>query len=318
MLVRPPTRDCRTWPFDSRRWAHYVARPDDIVIATYSKSGTTWMQRIVGMLVFQSADPQPVMDLSIWIDARLRPIEDVVAALAAQTHRRFLKAHQPYDALPIHDAVRYIHVARDGRDAALSFHNHSLLLSNAMLERLDGFGLGDETLARPFPRTPEDPAEYFHRWMTQGAGPDATDGLPLPSWFDSERNWWAARDEENVLMVHYADLKADLDGEMRRVAGFLGIETPAALWTRMVEAAGFDAMQREGAGLLGRMAAAFRDGGAGFIHKGANGRWRGVFHDDDLALYDAACARLPEDCARWLTVGRLGTDWGPAPPIALR
>ena len=82
------------------------------------------MQRIVGMLVFQSADPQPVMDVSIWPDARFRPIEDVYAALEAQTHRRFLKAHQPFDALPIHDAVRYIHVARDGRDAALSYHHH--------------------------------------------------------------------------------------------------------------------------------------------------------------------------------------------------
>lgn len=304
MSVRPPTRECRTWPFDSRRWAHYVARTDDIVIATYPKSGTTWMQRIVGMLVFQSADPQPVMDVSIWPDARFRPIEDVVAALAAQTHRRFLKAHQPYGALPIHGAVRYIHVARDGRDAALSYHNHTLLLTDEMLDRFDGFGLGDETLARPFPRTPQDPGEYFHRWMTQAAGPDATDGLPLPSYFDFERSWWEARDEENVLLVHYADLKADLDGEMRRVAGFLGIETPDALWPGLVEAAGFEAMRKEGAGLLGRMAGAFRDGGAGFIHKGANGRWRDLYHAGDLALYDAAMARLPEDCARWLAQGR--------------
>jgi aryl sulfotransferase len=264
------------------------------------------------MLVFQSADPQPVMDLSIWIDARFRPIEDVVAALAAQTHRRFLKAHQPHDALPIHDAVRYIHVARDGRDAALSYHNHSRLLSDAMLEGFDGFGMGDETLARPFPRTPEDPAEFFHRWMTQGAGPDATNGLPLPSWFDFERSWWAARDEENVLMVHYADLKADLDGEMRRVADFLGIETSATLWPRLVEAAGFEAMQRDGAALLGRMAGAFRDGGAGFIHKGANGRWRDLYRAEDLALFDAALERLPADCARWLTEGRIGATTGAA------
>jgi aryl sulfotransferase len=312
MSVRRPTRECRTWAFDSRRWASYVARPDDVVIATYPKSGTTWMQRIVGMLLFQSADPQPVMDLSVWIDARFRPIEEVTAALAAQTHRRFLKAHLPYDALPIHDAVRYIHVARDGRDVALSYHAHTLNLTDAMLERYDGFGLADETLARPFPRAPEDPAEFFHRWMTQGAGPDATDGLPSPSWFDFERSWWGARDSENVLMVHYGDLKADLKGEMRRVAGFLGIEVPEALWPRLVEAAGFEAMRREGAELLGRMGGVFRDGGAGFIHKGETGRWRALYREADLARFDAALARLPPDCARWLTSGRLGAGAAPA------
>jgi aryl sulfotransferase len=305
MPVRPPIRDCVIWQFDSRRWAGYVPRPDDIVIATYPKSGTTWMQRIVGMLVFQSADPQPVMDVSIWPDARFRPVEDALAALEAQTHRRFIKAHLSYDALPIHDEVRYIHVARDGRDAALSYHHHLRGMADVVLERFDGFGLAEATLGRPFPRPPEDAADFFHRWMTEGAEPGATDGLPLPSWFDFELSWWEARDRENVLMVHYADLKADLDGEMRRIAGFLGIETPEALWQPMIEAAGFDAMQREGAGLLGKMAAIFRDGGAGFIHKGANGRWRDVYRADDLALYDACLARLPEDCAHWLTAGRL-------------
>ena len=34
----------------------------------------------------------------------------------------------------------------------------------------------------------------------------------------------------NLLMVHYADMKADLEGEMRRVAGFLEIEVPERLW----------------------------------------------------------------------------------------
>ncbi len=308
MSVRPALRECRTWPFDSRRWAHYEARPDDIVISTYPKSGTTWMQRIVGMLVFQSADSQPVMDVSIWVDARVRPIEDVVAALQAQTHRRFIKAHLPSDALPMHDAVRYIHVARDGRDVALSYHHHLTKLTDAIFERFDGFGLADETIGRPYPRPPADPADFFHRWMTEGTVAGATDGLPLSSWFDFERSWWEERGRENVLLVHYADLKADLEGEMRRIAAFLGIETRAALWPALVEAAGFEAMQREGAALLGRTGASFRDGGAEFIHKGVNGRWRDSFRADDLALYDAALARLPEDCARWLTEGGRAGD----------
>ena len=58
------------------------------------------------------------MDVSPWIDCRfVEPIEDTLARIEAQQHRRFLKSHLPADGLPLFDAVRYIHVARDGRDA---------------------------------------------------------------------------------------------------------------------------------------------------------------------------------------------------------
>ncbi len=58
------------------------------------------------------------MDLSFWPDRRNGlPPETAMAAMEGQTHRRFLKAHLSFDALPIHEEVRYIHVARDGRDA---------------------------------------------------------------------------------------------------------------------------------------------------------------------------------------------------------
>ena len=51
-LVRPATREYRNWVTDSRRWSCYTPRASDIVISTYPKCGTTWMQRIVGALVF--------------------------------------------------------------------------------------------------------------------------------------------------------------------------------------------------------------------------------------------------------------------------
>ncbi len=56
-LIRAPSRHVRSRIFDSARWEGYRPREDDIIIATYSKCGTTWMQRIVSMLLFQSAAP---------------------------------------------------------------------------------------------------------------------------------------------------------------------------------------------------------------------------------------------------------------------
>ena len=104
MLIRPAQREYRTWSLDSRRWGPYTPRPDDIVIATAPKCGTTWTQQIVGSLVFQDAKPRSIPVVSPWIDARFRgTTAEVHANIEAQTHRRFLKSHLPVDGLPLHD-----------------------------------------------------------------------------------------------------------------------------------------------------------------------------------------------------------------------
>jgi aryl sulfotransferase len=307
MPVQPARRDYRTWIIDSRRWEHYRPRFDDIVIATYPKCGTTWMQRIVGLLVFQTPEPRPVMEISPWIDRRLpEPIEAVVAYIEAQDHRRFLKTHLPADGLPIYDEIKYVHVARDGRDACISLHNHSTGFGAEMLQALDRTGLTDETIGRPYPRTPADPAAYFHRWLTEGAVPRHEDGLTTVPFFHCEQTWWELRHRPNVLLVHFNDLKADLSGEMRRVTDFLDINVEQDLLPVLVEAAKFEAMRRDGATLMGSRAGQFRDGVDRFFHKGTNERWRGVFHNEDLSLYEAkAAAILSPACAQWLSAGRL-------------
>ena len=107
MLVRPASREYRTWSVDSRRWDGYRPRLDDIVIATPPKCGTTWMQQIVASLVFQDATPRPIPTVSPWLDTRFRgTAEEMLQSIEAQTHRRFLKPHLPADGLPLHDEVR--------------------------------------------------------------------------------------------------------------------------------------------------------------------------------------------------------------------
>lgn len=308
MLVRPAQRVYRSWVIDSRNWAQYRPRRDDIVIATYPKCGTTWMQRIVSLLVFQTPEPRPVMEISPWIDRRGRePVEAVMARINAQDHRRFLKAHLPADGLPIFDEVKYLHVARDGRDACLSFHNHGAGLTAEVLDRLDRNGLEDETIGRPYPRIPADPADYFHRWLLEDVDPGYGQGSPATSFFHFERTWWDERHRPNVLLVHYSDLTADLAGEMRRVADFLGIRVAPQAWPGLVAAAGFEAMRRNGDLLMGSVAGSFQGGGSRFFHKGASGRWRGLFRNDDLTHYDARLmAELPPACAHWVMHGRSG------------
>ena len=131
------------------------------------------------------------------------------------------------------------------------------------------------------------------------------------SFFEFERTWWEARRRPNVLLVHYNDLKADLAEEMARVASFLGIDVPQDRLAELAAAAGFDAMRRDGDVLMASAAGMFRDRSRTFIHKGINGRWRGVVNADDLALYaKKAEAILPPGCLRWLEEGRRGGDPG--------
>lgn len=304
MLVRQALREYRTWAFDSRRWDHYRPRAGDIVISTYPKCGTTWTQRIVGLLIFQDPAPLPLMDISAWIDRRIpEPIEAVIQRIESQTHRRFLKSHIPADGLPLYDEVRYIHVARDGRDACMSFHNHGTGYSSQILALMDRAGEEDESIGRPYPRTPADPAAHFHSWLTEAVVPGQGDGIPAMSFFEFERSWWDLRDRANVLMVHYNDLKADLPGQIGRIAEFLDIDVPENLLPRFVEAAGFDAMRRDGSTLLAKAAMTFQDGSDRFFHKGSNRRWQGVYAADDLALYDAKVAALPPNCRHWVENG---------------
>jgi hypothetical protein len=106
--------------------------------------------------------------------------------------------------------------------------------------------------------------------------------------------------------LHLIHLKADLSGEMRRVADYLDIHVSPDIWPRLVEAAGFKAMRRDGATLMGAINAMLQGGSDRFFHKGTNERWRRVFREEDLALYDAKVeAMFSPACARWVARGRL-------------
>lgn len=111
--------------YDSARWQGFTFRPDDIVISTPPKCGTTWTQMICALLILQRPRlDQPLSTLSPWLDMQARARKDVLADLEAQRHRRFIKTHTPLDGLPLAESVTYICVARDPRDVALSIDGH--------------------------------------------------------------------------------------------------------------------------------------------------------------------------------------------------
>jgi len=289
------TRELFNHHMDSTVWNDFLFRDDDVIVATYAKSGTTWTQQIVGQIVFDGAEDVPIHEISPWLDLRVMP-PDTKAKLEAQTHRRIVKTHLPLDALAFSRQAKYIYIARDGRDVLWSLYNHHAN-GNALF-----YQLLNETPGRvgpPLDRPDPDIRRYFRRWVEE-------DGYPFWSFWDNIATWWAARELPNVLLVHFADLKADLEGEMRRIAAFLGCDVADDRWPLLVEHCSFDYMKANAA-RVAPLGGAIFDGGAGtFINKGTNGRWRDLLSLEEVATYEAtALEKLGADCAAWLAKGAL-------------
>jgi aryl sulfotransferase len=288
---------------DSPRWDRFETRPGDILITTAYKSGTTWMQTIVAHLLFQDGNiPGAIMDISPWIDMRARPFDEIVERTSAQTHRRFLKTHLPLDGIPYRADMQYIYVGRDLRDVFMSLWNHYSGHTEAAYERVNDPAV---LVGEPFPRCPGSPLELWRTWANRGWFAWETDGHPYWSSSHHAQTWWDYRHLPNLLFVHFGDLLDAPAEEIRRVAGFLGIELSQEAEQRVVEAVRFDTMKRDADKVLGEASRLWQGGGQRFLHRGTNGRWREVLGEKELAEYRAMVGRaLTPDCARWLEEGR--------------
>jgi aryl sulfotransferase len=208
--------------------------------------------------------------------------------LAAQTHRRAMKSHMPADAIPWYPQAKYITVGRDGRDAFMSWCNHV-----SRMKMIDAMAAQAESEGLPVPaKFDGNYRAYFRHWVANEN-----------NFFEVVSSYWAIRDRPNLLFAHYNDMKADLEGEMRRVAEFLEIDVPAAKWPQVVERCTFESMRNsKNVADLDRM---FEGGVQGFIFKGTNGRWREVLGDEEVELYrKQVAATLSDECARWVEGGR--------------
>ena len=93
---------------------------------------------------------------------------------------------------------------------------------------------------------------------------------------------------------------------MRRVADFLEIVVPEEKWPELIQAAGIETMRKQGAALMPNVTQLFDKGAETFFNKGTNGRWKGIFREVDLALYDAKIAKhFSSACAAWHAEGRI-------------
>ena len=303
-----PTKDriYQNHHLDSTRWEAYRPRAGDIIVTTSYKSGTTWTQQILHELLHGNEEPMPEMQLiSPWVDARFLPIpkEAIGPLLDSLPTPRTLKSHLPLDGLPYYEQVRYLVVGRDPRDVFMSLLNHYGSYTDTAFEALNA----EDAVGPPFPRCPEDVRELWKTWVTRGWFEWESEGYPFWSNLYHTQSYWNFRHLPNLLFLHYNDMLADLEGKVREIAAFCGIDATDADIARTVEATTFANVRKKAEETPEEedLSAAFFHGGQRtFFYKGTNERWRGILTEEDLALLEDAKARvLTPDCARWLEEG---------------
>jgi aryl sulfotransferase len=301
--------------FDSDRWVGFPFRADDIVISTPPKSGTTWVQTICAMLVFDAVTfDRPLAEISPWLDMQTNSVAQVMGWLQAEEHRRFIKTHTPLDGIPLVDGVTYVCVGRDPRDVAMSFQHHwSNLDHDAFMgARARAVGLDDLAELGPPPTLPEDPAERFRLWVD--AAPNTFVGPALVDVLHHVDTFWTHRHDPGVVLIHYDDLLADLPVEIRRLADALGVDAAGDRIQDYATAAGFAQMKERADDLVPDVANRIWRSNEAFFHRGASGQWRDLITDEDARHYDTRVAELvAPDVAAWAHRGRSGLDLATTP-----
>jgi aryl sulfotransferase len=280
---------------DSARWNEFPFRDGDIVISTRSKTGTTWVQMICALLIFQKPDlPDSLSTLSPWLDWLITPRDDVYAQLARQDHRRFIKTHTPLDGLPSTHRATYIVTGRHPLDMAVSLYHQGDNLDRRRMHELVG---------RTEPAPPIHNRRPLHQWLIEWISQDvdpksSLDSLPGLLWHLTGA--WRRRAEPNVVLVHYDDLVADLNSEMRRLAFRLGITVPEETWPTLVRAATFARMRERAGSLVPDPSGILKDRSA-FFRRGFSGAGRETLTEPELREYERRISGMaPEDLLDWL------------------
>lgn len=196
-------------PESAARAAAFRPRPTDVFICTYPKSGTTWLQQIVHVLRGGDLEFEEICAVVPWLESAHDMGLDLDGPQPGSL--RAFKTHLTVPELP--PGGRCIYAMRDPKDVAVSFYRF-----------FEGWMFEPGTIS----------LDTFVDELVVG-------GSRSGRYWDHVCTAWPARARPDVLILAYEDMRADLEGAVRRVARFLGIEDAAAI-RRAVACSAFEFM----------------------------------------------------------------------------
>jgi hypothetical protein len=290
---------------DSARWERFIFRPDDVVISTPSKCGTTWMQTIVGMLLHDRVELDvPISTISPWLDMLVRSDEEVFGLLEGQTHRRFVKTHTPLDGVPVVDSVTYICVIRHPLDVALSDRDHAANMIGERAVELRTAATDEPPPEQVRPDPPEDPGEFLRWFVDNDVPPSGSGPYGLEDYCQQVSTYWDARLAPNLHLFHYGDMWTDLDGEMRMIAAALGVAIDEDRWPAFVASATLTSMRSRAALTAPEAHLGLWQSAEAFFRTGGTRDWAALLTAADVVHFEQRLGALAGDAAGWVLGGR--------------
>jgi hypothetical protein len=293
---------------DSSRWERFQLRPDDVIITTPSKCGTSWTQQIVGMLLLDTTELPPITTISPWLDMQIRSEEEIFGLLEAQTGRRFIKTHTPFDGIAYSPTVTYVAVIRHPLDVALSDKDHGANQQRIQTAKLRETAVGayDRAIEREAP--PDDPAEFLRWWIDNHEPPSGSGPYGLEDYCQQIRTYWDARQLPNLHLFHYSDMWSDLDTEMRRMAVALRVPVDEQRWPQFVQAATLESMRARAPLTAPDAHLGIWQSDHDFFRVGGSRDWASLLTAADVAHFDERLRELAGDAYGSVTAGRSGLD----------
>jgi len=232
----------------------YRPSPTDVFVASYPKCGTTWVQYIVYLLE-NDARPLPAGRRLDEVFPHLEEVGD--AAVRGLPEPRLIKTHLPFARTPFHEGAKYVYVARNPFDCAVSFYHHT----------------------RGFPRHydfADGSWDTFFECFLEGE-------VDFGDYFDHLLSWWPRRAYPNVLFLTYERMLDAPASAVRAIAELLG--GPAAALARdasrladVVRSSSFGEMSRD----QDRWSSARPADMPAFVRKGVAGDWRNQFSPEQV------------------------------------
>lgn len=277
------------------RWDSWTPNKGDILVCTPSKSGTTWTQTILAMLVHGGPElPRRLPEISPWVDADLGvPEDEVKAALAGQKGRRVVKTHTPADGFPVWDGVCVIAIYRHPLDVFFSMRKHVANMRDAGENSIYSWPVSRSL--RAYVSDPADCNDFDRDNLTCLAthyNQTALSGR-LP----------------DLKLFHYSDMVRDGRRTVEALALAAGIEAKASVIDAVAKATAFGAMKARASDYAPVGGRGYWKSDANFFASGGSGKWEGELSDEDLALYlDRLKELIPDARARSFLEGGAGLN----------
>ncbi|XP_059212514.1 sulfotransferase family 5A, member 1 [Centropristis striata] len=245
----------------------------DIVIVSYPKSGTTWMQQIL-TLISSRGDPHLSQTVPNW--TRAPWLEHYYFAMlleASPLTPRVITTHMPHHLLgPAlqRSKAKVIYVSRNPKDVVVSFYHF-------------------HKMANFFPEAGS--FQEFLNSFLEGT-------MQYGSWFDHIKGWTSQTGiMNNLLHVTYEQMTMDLPGTIKKLSSYLQSPLLDHEVDNCVKQCSFSSMKDNNMSNYTLITEDILDHSKGsFLRKGKVGDWKNMFTEELNQYFDGVFKSKMEDC----------------------